>query len=81
VNAAEGFKDHQACIFDEFVQAGNEEEVIIENLLALVQLLSSTVKVEVDIKMLQELGNGIFVGVGFLNQNRLNFSLNNSNRQ
>jgi hypothetical protein len=66
VNAAEGFEDHQACIFDKFVQAGNEEEVIIENLLALVQLLSSTVKVEVDIKMLQELGNGIFVGVGFL---------------
>jgi hypothetical protein len=68
VNAAESFEDHQARIFDEFVQAGNEEEVIIENLLALVQLLPCTIKVKVDIKMLQELGNGIFVGVGFLHK-------------
>jgi hypothetical protein len=68
VNAAEGFENHQACIFDELVQAGNEEEVIIENLLALVQLLPSTIEVEVDVKMLQELGNGIFVGVGFLHK-------------
>lgn len=66
VNAAEGFENHQACILDKFVQASNEEEVIIENFLALVQLLPSTIKVKVDIKMLQELGNGIFVGVGLL---------------
>lgn len=71
MNAAESFENHQACIFDEFVQAGNEEEVIVKNFLALVQLLPSTIKVKVDIKMLQELGNGIFVGVGFL-QNKIN---------
>lgn len=66
VNAAEGFENHQACILDKFVQAGNEEEVIVQNLLAFVQLLPGTIKVKVDVQMLQELGNGIFVGVRFL---------------
>jgi hypothetical protein len=70
VDAAEGFKNHEAGIFDKLVEASDEEEVIVQHFLALVELLPSTIKVKIDVEMLQELCDWIFVCVRLL-ENRI----------
>ena len=64
--SAESLKNHQPGILNKLIQNCNKEEVIEQNHLALVKLLASTVKVKVDIQMLNKFSNGVPVSVGLL---------------
>ena len=66
MNAAEGFKNHQSSILYKLLQAGNQEEIIEQHCLAFMQLLASSIKVKVDVQMLNELCDRVSVGVRFL---------------
>ena len=66
MNAAERFKDHETGVFDKVVQNGDQEEVVEQHVAALSQLLLGSVKVEVDVQTLDELGDGVSVRVRLL---------------
>ena len=70
MNSAEGLKDEEAGVLDEVVQTGDQEEVVDEHRLALTQLLLGTVKVEVHVQTLKELGDGVPVRVRLLEERR-----------
>lgn len=69
VDAAVGLKDEEACVLDKLVSAGDEEEVVRQNSLALAQLLLCALKVKVDVEALDELGDRIAVEVVLLLNN------------
>lgn len=66
MDAAECFEDHQTCTFDKFFEVTINEEIIDDDILTLVELHSSTLEVEVNVQVLQELGDGILVSVRLL---------------
>ena len=66
MNPAEGFKDHHPGVLDKIIQAGHQEEVVHQDRLAVPQLLLGSVKIKVDIQVLDEGGDGVLVGVGLL---------------
>lgn len=66
MDATECFKDHQACAFDELIEISVDEEVIDDDVLALMQLQSCAFEVEVDVQMLEEFCDWIFVRVRLL---------------
>lgn len=61
MNPAERLECHQTSVLYKFIEAGNEEEVIVKHSLALVQFLPRSLKVEINIEMLDELGDWILV--------------------
>jgi hypothetical protein len=68
--SAESLKNHKPGILNKLIQNCNKEKVIEQNHLALVKLLPSTVKVEVDIEMLNKFRNRVPVSVGLLQTQR-----------
>ena len=66
MNPAERLEDHHSRVLDEVIQTRNEKEVIDQDGLTVPELLLSTVKVKVDIEILDEAGDGVLVGVGLL---------------
>ena len=64
--AAESLENHEPGVLHEIVEASCQEEVRVQQLLAISQLLLSLIKIEVDGKVLQELGDRIFVRVRLL---------------
>lgn len=66
MNATECFKDHQSCALDELIEITVDKEVVKNDILAFVQLQTSTFEIEVDVQMFQELGDWILVGIRFL---------------
>jgi len=64
--SAESLKNHKPGILNKLIQDCNKEKVIEQNHLALVKLLSSTIKVKVDIEMFNKFSNGVPVSVGLL---------------
>lgn len=69
MDAAEGFKDHQSCAFNKLVDVPVDEEVVDDDVLAFVQFHAGSLEIEVDVQMLQELGDRVLVGVRFLLNN------------
>lgn len=76
MNAAERFENQKSCALDEIFIAGHKEEVVVHQLFTIFQLLLSAVKVVVDEEALEELGDGISVGVGLLLDNAHHISQN-----
>lgn len=66
MDATERLEDHQTCALNELIEVSVDEEVIDDDILAFVQLQSSAFEIKVDVQVLQELGDGVFVGVRFL---------------
>ena len=66
VNSTESFENHEAGVLDKVVQHSNEEEIIEEDVLALAQLLLCRVEIKVNVKVFDELCNGISICVRFL---------------
>lgn len=66
MDAAKRFENHETCIFNEFVHPNNDEEVIVDDGLAFVQLEPGTLEIEIDEQMLQEFGDWIAIRVRFL---------------
>lgn len=66
MNATECFKDHQSRAFDKLIEISVDEKVVEDDILAFVQLQTSTFEVEVDVQVLQELGDWVLVGIRFL---------------
>jgi hypothetical protein len=64
--SAESLKNHKPGILNKLIQNCNKEKVVEQNHLALVKLLSSTIKVKVDIQMLNKFSDGVPVSVGLL---------------
>jgi hypothetical protein len=64
--ATESLKNHKPGILNKLIQNSNKKKVIVQNHVALMKLLSSSIKVKIDIEMLNEFSNGIPVSVGFL---------------
>lgn len=66
MDPAECLEDHQTRILHKLVQPLDDEEIVDDHRLAFVQLGARTLKVKVDVETLEELGNGIPVGVRLL---------------
>lgn len=66
MNPTECFENHEPRVLDEFVQQSDEEKIVENNGLAFLKFLTGTIKVEVDVQMLKELGDRITVRVRFL---------------
>lgn len=66
MDPAESLENHQSGVFHEFFEAGNEEKVVKQYGVTFVKLLPGTVKIKIDIKMLDEFGDRIPVRVRFL---------------
>lgn len=66
MNPTECLKDHQPGAFDELIEIAVDEEVVGDDVLALVELQARALEVEVDVQMFQELRDGIFVRVRLL---------------
>merc|ERR1719210_2520354 len=66
VDPAERLKDHHPGVLNKVVKTSNQEKVIDQNRLAISQLLLSSIKVKVDVQILDEAGDGVLVGVGLL---------------
>ena len=66
VDAAVRLEDEEASVFEEFLLARHEKNVVGQHLLALDELLLCAVKVKLDVQALQELRDGIPVRVGLL---------------
>jgi len=64
--ATESLKNHKSSILNKLIQNSNEEKVTEQNHLALMKLLASTIKVKIDIEMLNKFSNGVPVGIGLL---------------
>jgi len=64
--SAESLKNHKPGILNKLIQNCNKEKIVEQNHLALVKLLSSTIKVKVDIEMFNKFSNGVPVSVGLL---------------
>jgi hypothetical protein len=64
--SAESLKNHKPGILNKLIQNCNKEKVVEQNHLALVKLLPSTIKVKVDIQMLNKFSDGVPVSVRFL---------------
>merc|ERR1719186_30402 len=64
VDATKSLKDHHARILNEIIQTSNQEEIIDQDCFAVTQLLLGSVKIKVDVKILDEAGDGILVSVG-----------------
>lgn len=64
--SAKSLKNHKPGILNELIQNCNKEKVVEQNHLALMKLLSSTIKVKVDIQMFNKFSDGVPVRVGFL---------------
>jgi hypothetical protein len=64
--ATESLENHKPGILNKLIQNGNKEKVIVQNHVALVKFLASTVKVKIDIEVLNKFSNGIPVSVGLL---------------
>lgn len=69
VGSAVGLQDEDAGILEEVFAGGGEEEVIVDDILAFLQLGLGAVEVDVDVQGLDELSDGVLVGVGFLLDN------------
>lgn len=69
VNPAVGLRDEAAGVLDEFLLHGDQEEVVLENLLALGELLLGEVEIKVDVESLNKLGDGVTVLVGLMLNN------------
>jgi hypothetical protein len=66
MDAAESLEDHQTRALNELIQISVDEEVVEDDVLALVKLHAGALKVKVDVQVLQEFSDWIFVGVRFL---------------
>lgn len=66
MDPAEELKDHEAGIINKVLHAGNQEEIILEDVSTQLELLLSRVEVKVHIKAREELGNGVTVRVRLL---------------
>ena len=66
VNTTEGLEYHHPRVLNVVVQAGHEEEVVDEDCLTVPQLLLGSVKVKVDVEVLDEAGDRVAVGVRLL---------------
>lgn len=64
--SAESLKNHKSGILNKLIQNGNKEKVVEQNHLALMKLLSSTIKVKIYIEMFNKFSNGVPVSVGLL---------------
>lgn len=71
MNTAKSLEDHEPGVLDEFIQQGDEEEIVDDYRLALLQLLTCTVEVEVHVEMLQEFGYRVPIRVRFLVAKRI----------
>ena len=68
MNSTKRFKNHQSRIFNEIIQTWHQKEVGFQDFFALSQFLLSSIKVEVNVEILDEWRNRIFVSVRlFLN--------------
>merc|ERR1719154_820656 len=68
VDPAEEFEDHQPRIVDEFLMAGHQEEVVLEDGGAQLQLLLGLAEVEIGVEASQEFRDGVAVAVALLLQ-------------
>lgn len=64
--ATECLENHQSRALDEFVQVSVDEEIVHDDVLALMELSTCTLEVEVDVQVLEELGDWILVRVRLL---------------
>jgi hypothetical protein len=69
MNTTESLKDHETSILHKLIKTSYEEEVVEENILAFMEFLSCSIKVKVDIQVLQELSDGVTVSVRLLKYN------------
>lgn len=66
MNTAESFKNHQAGVLHKLFQTRNQEEIIEQHSLALMELLTGSIKIKIHIQVLNELCDWVSVGVRLL---------------
>ena len=66
VDTTESLEYHHPRVLNVVVQTGHQEEIIDQDGLAVSQLLLGSVKIKIDVEILDEAGDGVAVGVGLL---------------
>lgn len=66
MDTTESFEDHQARAFDKLIEITVDEEVVENDVLALVKLQAGAFEVEVDVQMFQEFCDWVFVRIRLL---------------
>lgn len=66
VDATECLEDHEPSVLHELVEESDEEEIVEHHRLTLLQLLTRSVKIKIDVEMLQELRDRVAIGVRLL---------------
>lgn len=65
MNSAESFEDHQAGVFNEFLQTSDQEEVCQQYCLTLVQFSTRGFKIKVNVKMLYKFSYRVSVTIQY----------------
>ena len=66
MDTTECFENHKPGILDEIVEDSHREEVIQQYIFTLAKFLLGRIEIEIDVQVLDELGDGVSVGVRFL---------------
>ena len=69
VNSTKSFKDHHSAIFHKVIKTSHQKEVVDEHVLTIPQLTLSSIKVKVNIQVLNEGGDWVSVSVGLFLDN------------
>ena len=68
MDSTEGLEDQQTRVLHEFFGAPDEKEVVVQDSRTIAKLLLSAIEIEMNVETLEELGDRISKGVGFLDE-------------